>query len=119
MRRWVIVGLLGLTWAGPASGQELVLRVPLARAVFAWDHPDPASVDEWVFECGSAPVRIPKAEVPTSLRVPLDRVITAPGTYTCQLRAVNAFGTSEPSNAVRFEAGVPPAGPVEFRVVIP
>lgn len=121
-RTWaaVVAGAIALGALGGAEAQELVLRVPLARAVFEWQHPAPADVEEWIFECGGAPVRVPKAEVtPPDLRVPVSRVITAPGTYTCQLRAANAFGASDPSNAVTFEAGLPPEPGSGLRVVIP
>lgn len=102
-----------------AGAQPLVLSVPLERAKFEWSHPDPTTVVEWVFECnGATAARIPRTETP-SLEVPLTRVITEPGEYSCRLRAANEFGTSAPSDTVTFKAGHPPAGPTAIRIVVP
>ena len=104
-------------WAavGPLAWGQTMVAVPLDRAEFVWEHPDPASVATWRFRCDGTTVDVPVAEAP-GLRVPLGRVITQPGVYTCDLRAANEFGESDPSNAVSFRAGVAPPPPGSLRI---
>ncbi|MDR7528670.1 MAG: hypothetical protein QN130_12415 [Armatimonadota bacterium] len=121
-RYGLVLGLLVL--AVPVAAQEMVIAVPLERTVFVWDHPlDPAAAAAdgitWVFQCTglAAPIRVPASELQRH-EVPVSRVVGSPGQYTCDLRAENAFGVSDASNAVTFRAGYPPAPAVNLRLVV-
>lgn len=73
---------------------------------FAWSQPTPppdgsGTPDSFSFTCGAI-VRggFPYVVGQTVYETLINTVVSAPGTYACNIRAVNAAGSSPPSNTV-------------------
>ena len=95
----------------------VLLLVNLVSGTFSWDYPaDAPALTGFQFTCNGAPAGPPVA--PGARTVAVSAIVSAPGEYTCAIAAVNEFGTSEPSNAVAFKAGLAPASPSGLRIVI-
>lgn len=104
---------------------QTVLQVPYDKAVITWDAAKPASPagcltgcageTRWyVMNCGSADIKI---DIPAT-SVPVKTVASSPGSYSCQLWAVNNFGRSLPAVVPKFEAGFVPAMPDNVRIEV-
>ncbi len=109
-RRIVILVLL-LMFSLPLAtqAQTPTLKVNLKDAVLSWTWTQGTEglVDEFRMLCNA----ISHVVGGTARSVGIFDFITAPGTYTCAVRAANAFGVSDPSNSVSFDAGLAPNAP--------
>lgn len=117
---WLMLMSAGL-WSLPALGlAQTAIQVPIDKGRFVWDAPaDPppagAGPTRWMLvNCSGSDVRV---DVPgTSL--PINQVVTAPGTYHCTLRAANNFGESAALSFPQFDAGYLPGAPVNLRIEV-
>ncbi len=111
--RWITVNLLLLVvlfvFPPIVEAQAPTLKVNLKEAILSWDWSQgtEGAVDEFHMLCNA----ISHVVGGTARSVGIFDFITAPGTYTCAVRAANAFGVSDPSNAVSFDAGLAPNAP--------
>lgn len=87
--------------------------VSLVSAKLTWDH-DLLNVDSFLLDCGL----VTHSVLAPSLIAPLADFITAPGQYTCTVRAVNKYGDSGLSNSVSFDAGDPPNDPTGASLIV-
>ncbi len=120
MRLHVSLGLLIVGFLASPAQAQTVLQVPYDSAQIVWaapvDPPPPGvGVTRWyVMDCGAGDLRI---DLP-ALSVPVKTVAPTPGSYTCQLWAVNNFGRSAPTAVPPFEAGYIPATPGNVRIEV-
>lgn len=110
MKRILLAFGLMVALITPALAQTAP-QLAYDTATLAWDAPTTAP-GWYLLNCGAADIRINAPA--TSVKV--STVLPVVGSYTCTLKAANAFGVSAPSNAVTFEVGERPAPPANVRV---
>ena len=116
MRKGLI--LLCAFWGvmvAPAWAQT-VISVDIARARLSWNWTQGTggAVTEFRVKCGPTAGTYTSTTVladPATRSVPVQQVVSGPGTYFCIVTAANQFGESGPSNEVPFAAGNVPAAP--------
>jgi len=103
----------------PLASAQTVLSVPLDQARIVWDAPvlapTTSPVTHYLVTCGTYTATTPDATPELLLSV----VLTAPGTYTCTVQAVNQYGASVPSDpSPTFSAGYRPGRVPSIRLEV-
>lgn len=123
MRRMLGLALgVGLFVSSAAAQPPLTILVDIdrGRLEWEWSQGTMGPADGFRTECTNAQGRTVVADVadPNARTMPLSRAIDSVGTWTCVAKAYNAFGVSDPSNSVTFEAGRRPSAPGNTRIVV-
>ena len=121
MRKGLI--LLCAFWgvmATPAWAQT-ILNVDITRARLSWNWTQGTggAAAEFRIKCGPTAGTYTSTTVladPAARSVPVQQVVSGPGTYFCIVTAANQFGESGPSNEVPFVAGNAPAAPSGLQI---
>jgi uncharacterized repeat protein (TIGR02543 family) len=107
MRRWILVLVALVILAVPALGAaQTVITVDPAMNRFEWTQPAPKAdgtdmPDSFRFQCGTVSKGgIPYVSGQTTFQAMINSIVATPGTYDCNVRAVNEAGESGPSNTV-------------------
>lgn len=116
-----IAALLAIMGLVPATGlAQTVIQVPFDKGKFAWDpNPeDPANgvgPTRWVLiNCGGGDVRV---DMPQT-SIPINQVVSGPGSYTCTIKAANNYGPSSAVSFPGFEAGYIPGAVGNVRIEV-
>lgn len=100
-----LLGLYALSWGQPTT---LTADIAKASLQWQWTQGTEGPVEKWQIRCNS-PQAITQVQVelvaPTARSIPIPQIITAVGTWTCTIAAVNVAGPSSASPAVTFTAG--------------
>ena len=122
MRYWLIVaGVLSWLLFPIGTEAQTVLSVDITRAQLSWNWTQGTSgaVAEFRVKCGPTASTYTSTVVladPAARSVPVQQVVSGPGTYFCIVTAANQFGESGPSNEVPFVAGNAPAAPSGLQI---
>lgn len=112
--------LLAATVASAQSPTTILVDVDRGRLEWEWSQGTGGPADGFRTECTNAQGHVVSADLadPNARTMPLSRAIDSVGTWTCVARAYNAFGVSDPSPSVTFEAGRRPGPPNAMRLVV-
>lgn len=98
---------------------QTVLAVPYDTALFSWTIPTPdathSAATSHLITCGTATLSI---AMPANTAL-VKNVVVAPGTYSCTVAAVNAFGSTSAVAFQQFQAGYLPLSPTNPLIVVP
>lgn len=107
----------------PAAAQSpttILIDIERGRLEWEWTQGSGGPAESFRIECTDDQGRTVTTDIadPTARMIPLARAIDRVGTWTCVARAANAFGLSDPSPSVTFQAGRRPAPPATMRIVV-
>ena len=109
-----------LLLATPAWAQAVIsVDITAARLSWTWAQGTGGAVAEFRVKCGPTAGTYTSTTVladPTARSVPVQQVVSGPGTYFCVVVAANQFGESGPTNEVNFTAGNAPAAPSGLQI---
>lgn len=112
----VVLLLIGL---GTSASAQTVIAVPFDTATFQWTVPAPdathSAATSHLLTCGTASLSV---AMPSNTALVKD-VVVGPGTYTCTVKAVNAFGSTAEVAFPQFQAGYLPLAPTNTQIVVP
>lgn len=115
----IIAVALWLIGLGTSANAQTVIAVPFDTATFQWTIPTPdathSPATSHLLTCGTATLSV---AMPSNTALVKD-VVVAPGTYTCTVKAVNAFGSTVEVPFPQFQAGYLPLAPTNTQIVVP
>ena len=112
--------VLFLLTATPAWAQAVIsVDITRARLSWNWTQGTGGAVAEFRVKCGPTAGTYTSTTVladPAMRSVPVQQVVSGPGSYFCVITAANQFGESGPSNEIPFAAGAIPAVPSGLQI---
>lgn len=112
-----IVIIAGL--ASRPTMAQTVIAVPFDTAAFQWTIPAPdathGAATSHLLKCGTASLSV---AMPSNTAL-VKAVVPGPGTYTCTVKAVNAFGATAEVPFTQFQAGYLPLEPTGTQIIVP
>lgn len=107
MKKWLggLAGVVMLVLPTLTYAQTVITVDPMLNK-FQWQQPIPpadgsATPDAFRFQCGTVSKGgIPYVTGQTTFETLINNIVTGPGSYDCNVRAVNEAGESGPSNTV-------------------